>query len=201
MIKDYGEFIIESPKHGTFTVLYDLEDEDKIAPYKWRVQKGRNTFYVQIKIPHPDGGWYHCVSNGKQRRRRRQTRLAFHRFIMNPPKGMMIDHINGNGLDNRKENLRIVTSAENSRNKGKFKNNTSGFKGVYYMKKSKKMINERSKPWMAGIRHNKKDIHIGYFSTPEEAARAYDARAKEIWDIVNPERQLNFPDEKKFLDS
>ena len=104
---------------------------------------------------------------------------------MNPPKGMVIDHINHNGLDNRRENLRICTNAENQRNRGKQKNNTSGYKGVDWRKDHKK--------WRARINKDNKTIHIGYYNIIEEAARAYDAKAKELHGKY---AQLNFPEEK-----
>ena len=97
---------------------------------------------------------------------------------------MMIDHINHNGLDNRRENLRICTNAENNRHRRKPKNNTSGYKGVCWDKSKKK--------WRARIEKDNKNIHIGYYNILEEAARAYDAKAKELFGKY---AQLNFPEE------
>lgn len=73
-----------------------------------------------------------------------------------------IDHKNGNGLDNRKENLRDVTSVFNNRNRRLFKNNTTGVCGVHWVEKSKK--------WRARIEVNKKKISLGCFKTIQEAA-------------------------------
>ena len=188
------ELIIESKTHGRFVVLYDAEDEDKVAAHKWYISKERCDFYVTSKILHPDGGWY-TFPNGY--RRRRQANLRLHRLIMGTPKGMQTDHINGKPLDNRKSNLRICTNAENGRNRGSMRNNTSGFKGVRYMKKRKDMINERSKPWQPQIRNNSHYIYLGYFATAEEAAEVYDRKACELWNIVSPERMLNFPERYK----
>jgi len=117
-----------------------------------------------------------------------------HQLIMDTPKGMETDHINGNTLDNRKSNLRVCTHAENARNRGAQCNNTSGFKGVRYRKKHKNMINEYSKPWKPEIKNNQRLIYLGVYKTPEEAAEVYDRKACELWDIVNPERMLNFPE-------
>ena len=97
---------------------------------------------------------------------------------------MHVDHINGNPLDNRKSNLRICTNAENQRNRGVNKNNTSGYKGVCWAKQNKK--------WKARIKHNGKLIHLGYYKDKEEAARAYDKKAKELHGEY---AYLNFPDE------
>jgi hypothetical protein len=186
------ELIIKSPTYGRVVVLYDAEDEEKILAHRWRVRPscdGRH-LYIQTTIPHPDGEWYYPPSGIRKRRR---TTLQLHRLIMNTPKGMQTDHINGDTLDNRKENLRVATREENGRNRGKSKTNTSGFKGVCYVKKKKGMINELSKPWMAKTKYNGKYIYLGMFATPEEAGKAYDDKVKEFWDIVNP-RMLNFPD-------
>ena len=167
--------IIESPKYGTFEVLYDAEDEDKINKYNWYVSKERDHFYVRTDIPHPDGGLNSCSHQ-------RRTKLKLHRLIADTPKGMYTDHINGDTLDNRKQNLRICTIAENGRNRRKNKNNTSGFKGVCWRKDDK--------TWHARIQHNKKLIHIGYFKDKEEAAKAYDRKAIELFGEF---AKLNFP--------
>lgn len=84
-----------------------------------------------------------------------------------------IDHINRDKTDNRIENLRGASSTENRGNTLKLKNNTSGFKGVTRGTKNGK--------WRAAIVFNKKYFHIGTFSTKEEAAAAYDQKAKELY--------------------
>jgi len=181
---DAKELIIESKTHGTFTVLYDAEDHDKVSAHRWFGSKDRtNKFYVVARIPHPDGGWY-CSPNGHKQRR--QAGLQIHRLIMDAPKGMCVDHINGNPLDNRKSNLRICTRSENMRNRGAQKNNTSGYKGVSWHKHKKK--------WGCKInKHNGKQIHVGYYKDKEEAARAYDKKAKEFHGEF---AKLNFPEKK-----
>ena len=184
------ELIIESPTHGRVVVLYDADDEEKILAHRWHIKKGGHGYYAATNMPHPDGEWYYRPSGI---RHRRQTSLRLHRLIMNTPKGMQTDHINGDTLDNRKENLRVATREENGRNRGRTKKNTSGFKGVSYQKKPKGRINEYSKPWKARIVHNGKHIYLGMFATPEEAGKAYDDKVKELWNIVDP-RMLNFPD-------
>ena len=92
---------------------------------------------------------------------------------MNAPKGMSVDHINGNKLDNRKSNLRICTHAENLRNLKKAKNNTSGFKGVSWYSKSKK--------WRAVITFGGKYHHLGLFVKKQDAIDAYNQKAKEYF--------------------
>jgi len=81
-----------------------------------------------------------------------------------------VDHINGNTLDNRKNNLRICSRTENSRNTKLSKNNSTGYKGVTYYKRDGKYV--------AKITVDRKRIHIGYFTTLIEAATAYDLMAR-----------------------
>jgi len=99
-----------------------------------------------------------------------KRRLTLHRYLTNCPKGMLVDHINGNMLDNRQENLRVCNSIQNGCNRSKQKNNKSGYKGVYQDKKTKR--------WKAYIRTKGKDIHLGYFETPEKAYEAYSIASK-----------------------
>ena len=90
------------------------------------------------------------------------------RLIMNPQKGKLVDHINGNKLDNRRSNLRIVTHLQNAQNKQlRHKNSTSGFRGVTYDKRRGKFRAQ----WVL----NSKYHHVGYFDSVEKAAAAVDA--------------------------
>jgi len=100
-------------------------------------------------------------------------RIRMHRLIMNAPEGMHVDHINGDGLDNRRENLRVVTAQENQFNSRKRVAGYSLFKGVSWSAAAKK--------WKAYICPNKKQIHIGLFDSEIAAAQAYDAKAKELF--------------------
>jgi len=97
-----------------------------------------------------------------------------HRQVMEVTDGKMIDHINHNGLDNRKANLRQATSAENNRNRQKFKKTrySSRFKGVSW--------NSGHEKWSARIDFNGKQKNIGYFDDEIEAAKAYDTAAKKF---------------------
>jgi len=111
------------------------------------------------------GYWWGNVSNGYIGAKG----MALHRFLTNCPKGLEVDHKNGNKLDNRKENLRICSRKENSRNAKISKRNTSGYKGVRWAKNEKK--------WVAGIIFNGKNVHLGYFTCKHEAAREYNKAA------------------------
>jgi len=120
-------------------------------------------------------------------------RKSMHRVIMDPPKGMDIDHINGNTLDNRKENLRICTRSQNSQNRKLRSDSASGYKGVY-----KHKARNLKKPFEAYIGDSEtsypstKHINLGCYTTAEEAARARDKKAKELHGEF---AYLNFPEE------
>ena len=90
--------------------------------------------------------------------------IKIHNYIMNPEEGYIVDHINGNGLDNRRENLRIVTQQQNAFNRAIQTNNTSGHKGVSLVKRNNK--------WLARIGFNGKRIVLGTFDSYEEAVEA-----------------------------
>lgn len=94
-----------------------------------------------------------------------------HRIIMNVPRGVFVDHINGNSLDNRRCNLRICTNAENQWNTGKKCTSNQPYKGVRKTKSGK---------YEARIRCKGKRLHLGTFTTVEEAVRVYNAKAFEL---------------------
>jgi hypothetical protein len=98
-------------------------------------------------------------------------RMGMQRLIMNPPKGMQVDHINLDTLDNRRANLRVCTQVNNSRNSGKHKNNTTGYKGVIKLYDGK---------YAAKLGYKGKKLHLGTFEDPIEAAKAYDRKALEL---------------------
>lgn len=130
--------------------IIDEEDAERILPHRWHASKKRNTFYACRKVG-PAGA---------------QVTIYMHRFLLGvSEKNVLIDHKNGNGLDNRRENLRVATNAQNQRNRTARKDSKSGVKGVY-ASRSKKL------PWRAEITVDGKNIHLGNFSTIEEATEA-----------------------------
>jgi hypothetical protein len=107
--------------------------------------------------------WLYAMRNIVNKQTGKPGVVLMHRVIMGDPDGLYIDHIDGNGINNQRLNLRLATHAENLRNQRIGKNNTSGFKGV---------TKSRSK-WRAGIRANYIKYNLGCFDTPEAAHAAY----------------------------
>lgn len=114
--------------------------------------------------------WYACRHNPGRKGKSNST-LFMHRVIMNPAKGLEVDHRDGDGLNNQRTNLRVCTHAENIRNSKMPTSNTSGKKGVWWSKRFKK--------WAASIKASDRNITLGYFSDKEAAYQAYCKAAKE----------------------
>lgn len=100
--------------------------------------------------------------------------ISMHGLVLGFKDGFVIDHINNNKLDNRKENLRFITNRQNIRRRGKQKNSKTGYKGVYVCKTK----GLKSLRYQVYIRVNKKLLFIGYFKNKIEAARAYNVASK-----------------------
>ena len=139
---------IYSKKHGNKYIILDEEDYEKIKKHSWCLDKqpNKNIFYVKNS------------SLGK-----------IYNFLMNPPKGMLVDHFNHNTLDNRKCNLRICTRSQNGMNQFPMKNKTSKYKGATWNKSTNK--------WHSKIKLNRKTIHLGRWKTQRQAAKAYNCAA------------------------
>lgn len=132
--------------------------------------------------------WNLMAQRGLQYARRYVGRkiIYMHREIMNAPNGMQVDHINGNGLDNRRVNLRICNSSQNQQNARKKKSASSQFKGV----------GRHGKKWRARICINYKKMYLGRYKSEFMAASAYDQKAVELFcEFAN----LNFPSLKTKL--
>ena len=147
---------------GKFAIVDD-EDFEWLNQYKWCAHWDKYNWYAQ--------------------RRKGRKIVLMHKEILNVPEGFEPDHINRNGLDNQRHNLRICTHAENCRNRKLNHNNKSGFRGVCWDRKSKK--------WRASIKYCFKTFCLGFFNSEIEAARAYDCKAKELFGEF---AYLKFPD-------
>lgn len=135
--------------------LVDDEDFEELNKHKWYAQKDGNTFYANRKVG---------IGQGKEKVD------IMHRIILGVTDSKIkVDHIDHNGLNNQRQNLRIATSAQNAMNKKSSKNTSSKYKGVTYRRLNK---------WEASIYLFKKYKYIGIFSTEIEAAKAYDEMAK-----------------------
>lgn len=128
--------------------LVDDEDYLELSKFKWYTVKTAGLFYA-VRHSHMISGMRHTI--------------FMHREILAFPKGMETDHINGNGLDNRRENLRIVTTRENQQNRHTHK--SSKYPGVDWKAKSNK--------WRSRIQIDNKSQHLGYFNDEKSAAQAY----------------------------
>lgn len=144
--------------------LVDNDDFKFLSAYKW---------YARF-----DGLNYYAVRNGRYTKYGRVP-IQMHRVIINASKGMFVDHINHNGLDNRKKNLRLCNKAENCRNQKIRANKTSQYKGVHLYKGTGRNFAYRA--WRASISFEGRCICIGDFKLESVAALAYNKKAKELF--------------------
>lgn len=144
--------------------LVDDGDFNWLNQWKWTAKEGVHTWYAYRSVWRP------------------RINIQLHRFIMNAPAGIDVDHKNLDGLDNQRHNLRLATDLQNNTNRIKRGGCSSRFKGVYYFAKRGK--------WIAQIRNTKGPRHLGCFVEEEDAARAYDAMAIELFGEF---AVLNFP--------
>ena len=165
-----------SPSRGMFA-LVDDEDYEWISGLgKWMAISCSGSFYASRNTPRP------------QRKRGVPTVILMHRLIMGvfDVRGVEIDHINGNTLDNRRENLRFANRSQQAMNQKIRSDNTSGYRGVSYDND----LYDRKKRWVVEIHANGKKHRLGRYSTAEEAARVYDRVAIELHGDFS---RLNFP--------
>lgn len=132
--------------------LVDDRDYAYLSQFNWHAQKDEHNFYA-------------CRADKEYYKMHKKKKvIKMHREILNPEKNMLVDHINHNGLDNTRENIRIVTHKENQRNQSVCSINTSGFAGVYWHKPRNK--------WRATIYVEGKRKDLGRFSKIEDAIEA-----------------------------
>lgn len=128
--------------------LIDASDADAVLQYSWCAAPRNHTHYGQARIG--------------------QVGVYLHRFIMQPPLAFVVDHVDGDGLNNRRNNLRVCTVGQNCYNLRTQRGGTSRFRGVYWSRGA----------WRAQIRDGRQ-IYLGTFTTEREAAEAHDAAARE----------------------
>lgn len=102
----------------------------------------------------------------------KQQTILLHRLLMNAPDNMHVDHKDGDGLNCRRDNMRVCTQAENNRNTPRRSDNRSGFKGVFW--------DTRAQKWRSEIRRDGISKHLGFFISPEDAHAAYSIAALEL---------------------
>lgn len=156
---------VEIPLSQGQAALVDEEDVPLLGKIKWHVHRHRNgAMYATGRI------------------RGVKKKILMHRLLLGVTDGVEVDHKDGNGLNNTRDNLRVCTRTQNMRNTRK-RRSLSKFKGVAFQKDRPKT------PWMAGIFCGKK-FNLGRYATEEEAAKAYDAAAAEFFGEF---AKLNFP--------
>jgi len=150
--------VIEIPLTQGKVAIIDEADWDLVRWHKWCARKDRNTFYAQASVRRADGTL---------------TKVQMHRLLlgMTDPK-IQCDHLDGDGLNNRRANLRTCTHTQNMWNTRIRADNTSGRKGVSWHK--------QHGIWRAQIQVSGRPKHLGYFPTPEAAYAAYCAAAAEL---------------------
>ena len=141
--------------NGKGVALIDDEDYELVSRYRWYLCKDLRTSYALTWRWSP----------------KRRISVRMHRLLMDAPAGMDVDHVDHDGLNNRRANLRLCTRAQNLANSRKGSGTSSRFKGVCWYKPSSK--------WMAKGSLNRKTIYLGYFDSEVEAAKAYNAFAIE----------------------
>lgn len=155
-----------------YAAIVDEEDYEQISKHVWTHVAWRTCEYAKRKD-----------NFGKT--------ISMHQSILNTDQE--VDHIDGDGLNNVRANLRIVTHAENIQNQRVQTRSTSGYRGVTHFPDAGRW--KRNKPWRARIKIDGRDITIGYFATKEEAASAWNVKALQAWgeharlNVVSEERR------------
>lgn len=174
-----------------YVAIIDAEDAELVSKHRWYAviapDQRRTRVYASTQI------------NGRT--------VAMHRLIMNAPRGVDVDHGNGDGLDNRKTNLRLCDDSKNQAN-CLIARSISGYKGVYWEpqrdRQGKLRTNPGTKPWKARLQVSGKRKFLGSFASAEQAAAVYDAAAIEAYgefaatnakikelDVTNDQRRVH----------
>lgn len=152
--------------HG-YVAIVDAADYARLSCDKWHASVRKGLVYAVAK-------------SGR-------NKIYMHRVIMGAKRGECVDHINNNGIDNRRSNLRFATHSQNMAN-ARFEKGTSGYRGVAWSRDQGK--------WKAKIKNHGRHINLGTFTDAADAARAYDAKALEIYGDF---ARLNFPSEEPLV--
>lgn len=163
-----AERITATRRDGTkHTIVFDRADADVILTHTWSIKRGSSgVLYAITSRQRPDGRW---------------TWVSMHRLLMGVPG---VDHINHDGLDNRRANLRPVNQRQNGANERPRRGGTSVYKGVSW--------DATSQRWRAQIQDGTRKRNLGRYDTQEAAARAYDVAAREQ---RGDYACINFPDQ------
>lgn len=135
-----------------FEALVDVEDRSIVSGYRWKalVTKTGHTYAFRLE---------------------KGQAILMHREILAAPVGLQVDHEDGDGLNNRRKNIRLATPTQNQANRGMDRRNKLQLKGVYTAKGR----------FRASIKPDGRTIHLGSYATPEEASAAYQGAAKVLW--------------------
>jgi len=158
----YGYAFRKIPLTQDKYAIVDPERYEELIKYNWFAVRSERGYYAVR------------MTKAKKGSGVRQKAVRMHRVVLGAPENRFVDHINHNGLDNRRVNLRLVTMQQNIWNKRKQRGNySSQYKGVNWNKNENK--------WVARITCNGKTISLGYFDGEKAAAKAYDAKAKKLF--------------------
>ena len=154
-------------KSGKFALVDDA-DFQFLIQFKWRAEPSRKQIYAIRSNATGEAGI--------------QNHRSMHRLILNPELGQQVDHIDHNGLNNQRANLRLCSKRDNLRSRTLNKNNSSGYKGVS-LDQHARTGRPTNKPWRVYLGYDTAGsrIYIGYFATAKEAAEAYDHATIEFY--------------------
>lgn len=156
---------VRLPLSRGYFAMIDAEDADRVSPWLWSVleRPGRSSYVL--------------------RREKGLGTVYLHRFLMNAPPGLQVDHVDGDGLNCRRGNMRLCTASQNQMNRANARSEKSSrYKGVFWSKHHRK--------WIAQIKLDYVGRCIGRFDSEDDAAMAYDAAARETFGAF---ARLNFP--------
>jgi hypothetical protein len=157
---DQSGQVLQIPLTKGHVAIIDAEDAPKVNGLSWYALVSASSEQIY-------------AATRDKRVRGKSAILLMHRLITDAPVGMMVDHENRNGLDNRKGNLRVCTQSQNMANQKRRSIGSSAYKGVSWSK----WMNR----WKACVQFNYRIVHIGYFSDEIDAAKAYDSKARELF--------------------